>query len=171
MLYPEDIDYETMPGGITTRLADDIWRMSAMPKEEKLVAQLDAYRSLMSSFERQAECVIAAVFPMIRIEEMRDWPMQKLFDYAVRAEWILNNLHMVPVRFDKMQNTEDKDNNTDPNKLRSLGIDPMAALNPAKLRPQFLPDRVIAGVSSWRMPISIPLSDKNQAEKEEPHLN
>lgn len=157
VLYPEGIDYNTMPGGVTTRLADDIWRMSAMPSRDKLVSQLDSYRSLMSSFERQAECVIAAVFPAIRIEEMREWPLQKLLDYAVRAEWILNNLHMVPVRFDKITEGEEENQNASPEKLRSLGIDPMMTLDASKLRPQFLPERLFAGVSAWKEPESIKL--------------
>lgn len=183
MVYPRGFDYTTFPAGVVTRLADDIWRMSALPNPKRLTEELESFRSLMEGFERQAETLIAHMFPAIRIEEMRNWPIAKLLDYAVRAEWLANVLYGLPVRFDLLNDTADTDSKKiDPNALREQGIDPMLLLDPADLRPKMMPDMLITGPGSWRVYSSTNAAKQQEqteqmssvdAAKEgrEPHLN
>jgi len=107
----------------------------------------------MSSFERQAECLIATAFPQVRFEEMTDWPLPKLIDYAVRAEWVLNNIHHLPVQFACTDRSEDKKGKQKPNPadLRKRGIDPMRLLDPSTLKPKMIHDLLIVGVGGWRV--------------------
>lgn len=163
VLYPEDIDYTTLPGGVVTRLADDIWRQSAMPSTDRLVSTMEALRQQMESFERQAECAIAVAFPGIRIEEMMHWPIVKLLDYAVRAEWVLNRIHGLPVRFTRLDAGKEEKQPT-PAELRKKGIDPMLTLDPAKLRPKMTHDLFIVGTSGWRLYNCSPADSKRSPQ-------
>lgn len=150
VLHPEGIDFTSLPGGTVTMLSDAIWYISAAPSMERLEAMLNKGRAAMQSVERQAECTIAVVFPGTRIEEMRDWPYVKLIDYMARAEWALNNIHMLPLRFGQVDESGKPAIKPDPGELRKQGIDPMQLINPASLRPQYMDIPVIGGTRDWR---------------------
>lgn len=150
VLFPQDVDYQSLPGGVATRLADDIWRQSAAPSTERLTSLLGQFRQLMENFERQAECTIATAFPQFRFEEMANWPYIKLIDYVARAEWALNHIHKLPVQFARLDAEKNNETKPDPAKLRAKGIDPMMLLDPARLRPNMVHDLFIVGTSGWR---------------------
>lgn len=150
VLYPENVNFGTLPGGVVTKLADDIWAISAMPNAIRLTQMLDWYRQQMGDFVRQAECTIAAVFPQIDFDEMARWPFVKLIDHAVRAEWVLNQIHKLPVRFERLDAQKAPEQTPAPEKLRKKGLDPMLFLDPEKLRPKMVHDVFIAGTAAWR---------------------
>jgi len=122
----------------------------------------------MQNIERQAECAIAVAFPGIRIEEMRNWPYVKLIDYMARAEWAYNNIHMIPVRFDHLDEGRGgvEPGKVDPAALRKKGIDPMLTINPASLRPPYLEYPLISGTRDWRN-FSLASSKKTENQAQE----
>lgn len=146
---PYELDFNTMPAGVVKFVGSEIWQRSAPPDTEELLKIIEGLRQGMSSFEAQAENIICAVFPSIMLEETRKWPYSKLIEYAVRAEWILRNIHGLPVELGRT--SKQPVEKVEPGELRKQGIDPMSTLTPAQLRPKPMPDRIIVGSGGWRL--------------------
>jgi hypothetical protein len=165
VVWPEQVDYDTLPCGIVEQLGNGIIEESGFGSQEYIDTMLTRSRNSMELFERQAECAISATFPYISFEEMQDWPVVKLIDYLARAEWTMQNIHKVPLEFVKQQSE------TPPptaEELRKAGIDPMSVLDPAAFRPSFIDFPIIHGTEQWRsFNAVLPGSRRGKAEAPE----
>lgn len=89
-----------------------------------------------SSFERQAECMIAVAFPHIRLDEIKQWSLYTLMEYYARAEWILKNLYNMEIDLE-ITHPEPVDEEEQVRSLREQGIDPMFVM-PLPADPPFV---------------------------------
>ena len=94
LLYPDpdEIDWDKEDAGIPSQLASDILTHSYLNSVEKRKALQNYYRSEMLDLDNQITCVIQEAFPMLDLEEIESWDVDKTTKYLSRAEWKLHTL-------------------------------------------------------------------------------
>lgn len=153
VVWPEGIDFSKGQAGVPGALAPIIIDESGYGDPNRIYETFEEYRADMEHFEYQAEATIAAAFPQITFAEMEDWTIDQLLWHAVRAEWVLKNVHGRPVEFRLRPEEEKTSSESTPaemaQQLREQGIDPMMLVDPSTLREPYLTLPVIGG-TDWQ---------------------
>lgn len=94
LLYPDpdNIYWDNEDAGIPTRLSQEILAHSYLDSLERRRALHDYYRTEMYDLDNQISCIIQEAFPMLRLEEIEDWDVDKTTKMLSRAEWKLKTL-------------------------------------------------------------------------------
>lgn len=99
MIEPVEFDFDNCLAGIPSLLAGQILAESGFGSSDgsKLRDMMTMYREEMKDFQNQVSCIIHEGFPMLDIEEIEDWPMEKTLWYFSRAEYKLElrDIHLV----------------------------------------------------------------------------
>lgn len=91
VIEPMDFDFENCLAGIPSILAGQILAESGFGQSDgnKLAHMMTMYREEMQDFQNQVSCIIHEAFPLLDIEEIEDWQMEKTLWYFSRAEYKL----------------------------------------------------------------------------------
>ena len=93
VLEPPDYDFAGCTAGIPTVLSNIILNESGFGepiKPNRLNDYMEKFRADMQLVNNQMSCVIKEAFPNFSLEEIENWPMQKIAWYFSRAEFILH---------------------------------------------------------------------------------
>lgn len=93
----KDADFDSMKAGDISSLASTILRESGFGSEptNKIQSLMEKYDSEMDNFQHQVSCIITEAFPILDIEEVEDWPMEKTIWYYSRAKYKIEALRGV----------------------------------------------------------------------------
>jgi hypothetical protein len=89
ILYPVIINYDNEYAGLPNSLASQILIESGFGDSPKVGILMEKYRAEMDDFMNQVSCMIQEAFPLLSLEEIEDWPLEKTLWYLSRAEWKL----------------------------------------------------------------------------------
>ncbi len=94
LIEPKEFDFSECYAGVPTTLAKQILAESGFSVEPtgKLQRVLGKYRAEMESFQHQVSCIIHEAFPMLDIQNVETWSLEKTLWYYSRAEYKLNAL-------------------------------------------------------------------------------
>jgi hypothetical protein len=87
VLYPSPIDFESSDAGLPTAITAEILRESGFGDSPKVTQLVEKYRTEMDNFMNQVSCIIHEAFPMLDLEVIEGWPLEKTLWYYSRAEW------------------------------------------------------------------------------------
>lgn len=100
ILEPLDFDYDECPAGIPESLAGFILKESGFGEDTgKIKTYMEHYKAEMTTFDNQISCIVHEAFPMFTLEEIEEWPMEKVIWYYSRAEYILESLRGLELQF------------------------------------------------------------------------
>lgn len=89
LLCPEEIEFEDHYAGLPNAMASKILEESGFGESGagKVKALMEKYKSEMDDFMNQVSCIIHEAFPMLDLEEIENWSLEKTLWYFTRAEW------------------------------------------------------------------------------------
>ena len=79
-------DYSGIPKGFSKIILENSLFMN--PDKYKYVYQ--NYKNEMNDFKNQCIAIIKSQFSEFTFEEMEEWPLEKIFKYVARAEYVFN---------------------------------------------------------------------------------
>jgi len=92
VLYPPIENVNNLPAGIPTAIARSVLERSCFLSEKYAEEILKEFREDMKKAINQFIAVTAYAFK-IDMEELEEWPINKLIKYYTRAEWILQQIY------------------------------------------------------------------------------
>lgn len=97
VIYPENYDYTKGIAGVAEVISDAILDASGLHVGQA-ADLLHEYRTEMTNYDYQVDCIIHEAFPEYPLEEISTWPVRKTMYYLSRSEWILSSLKGVPLQ-------------------------------------------------------------------------
>lgn len=91
VLWPEDMDLNSQYAGLPHSMAVEILRESGFGDSPKVGVLMEKHRQEMEDFMNQVSCIIHEAFPMLDLEEIESWHLEKTLWYFSRAEWKLRH--------------------------------------------------------------------------------
>lgn len=91
ILYPIINNFDNEYAGLPNSLATEILKESGFGDSPKVGMLMEKYRAEMDDFMNQVSCAIQEAFPLLDLEEIEEWPLEKTLWYLSRAEWKLKN--------------------------------------------------------------------------------
>jgi hypothetical protein len=100
VLRPNDFNFDTGFAGIGATLAQYIYSTSCLD-EESIINTIHAYESALegptTEIERKMSLIVHEAFHEYTIEEILNWPNEKLIARYAQAKWILKELRGVEI--------------------------------------------------------------------------
>ena len=87
VLIPRDINLDTEYAGLAGSMAAKILEESGFGNSRKVISLMNKYNKEMEDFMNQVSCIINEAFPLIDIDEVEDWSLEKTLWYYSRATW------------------------------------------------------------------------------------
>jgi hypothetical protein len=129
VLEPSDYDFTNCIAGIPTTLAKLILNESGFGEAtdpNRLSDYLEKFRDEMLLVNNQMACAIKEAFPNFSLEEIENWPMQKVAWYFSRAEFILRQYRGIMPVGDNEQPKQRAQPSTPTVKQKENNLDPEA---------------------------------------------
>jgi hypothetical protein len=89
VLWPKDPQFDEQYAGLPTAMANEILTESGFGGSPKVAELMDKYTKEMDDFMNQVSCEINEAFPLIDLDEIEGWNLEKTLWYLSRARWKL----------------------------------------------------------------------------------
>jgi hypothetical protein len=106
VLFPKDPDFNGLYAGLPTALAAEILKESGFGDSPKVMELVNKYRNEMNDFLNQVSCIIHEAFPILDLEEIEGWSLEKTLWYLSRAEWKLKQFRGIGPQEEDQGDTE-----------------------------------------------------------------
>jgi hypothetical protein len=98
-----DFDFTKCYAGIPNTLSRAILNQSGFV-EGYGKEMLEIHRmQVANNFENQIAPIICTAFPTLDLEQVEGWPVSKQVRYLAKAEWVLKNIHGIPLTIGEEQ--------------------------------------------------------------------
>lgn len=94
VIHPESYDFSHPTyAGVPETVKNAVLEASAFQNEEKIEEMLAYYSELnQEETEYQITNLILAVFPQFTLQDIDNWPMEKIVQYFTRGTWVIQNI-------------------------------------------------------------------------------
>ena len=129
LLYPDEYSFSDGLAGIPTIATEHIIKASGIEDIDIVMDRMNSTKHKMNTFYNQCVNLVKSVFTEFAYNEILEWPWEKVIDYAVRAESILNikgiPVKLIDQRADEVEEEVIKSKSEIGKELRLYGIDPI----------------------------------------------
>ena len=134
LIEPEDYIFSTCNyAGLPQKISEIILNNSLFNNVNAYQSVYMQYKNEMNEFKNQCIAIIKSQFNEFTFEEMEEWPLEKLFKYVSRAEYIfnLNKADEEKINLELSNDLEETENEEEKTKdeiyddMISVGVDPV----------------------------------------------
>lgn len=158
IVYPEDFSIDNALASVPKLVFKEILRCSGISDMNYIMDKMLEKKSENNYFFIQCQNIVKAAFPEYSYDDIKQWTWNKLIEYAVRAEAVINmrnsgNLELQDTR-ENIENTEEKNSATEDYKnvghiLRMQGIDPILQYGKSLVTKNDIMDYPLLGGLYW----------------------
>lgn len=135
LIEPKDYIFSTCKyAGLPQKISETILNNSLFNNVNAYQSVYMKYKNEMGQFKNQCISIIKSQFNEFTFDEMEEWPLEKVFKYVSRAEYIYNlnrpeeekiNLELSNTLEEETEEEEEKTKDEIYNDMISVGVDPV----------------------------------------------